>query len=238
VTSAPEVLATNDPRQYDGLAGAWADPYGELGMLHWLAVSRAELIPPPPQPGAVLVDIACGGGLLAAPVAALGYRHVGVDIGYETTRSARRNGIEALRGDVLQLPLADASADVVVAGEVLEHVADPWRLVAEVCRVLRPGGTVVIDTIAATRIGRFVAVTLAERIPGGPPHGIHDPGLFIDRTTLVSEFARHGVELTISGLFPHPLDYALWMARRRPIVRMLRVPSTSVLFSGVGVKAG
>jgi 2-polyprenyl-6-hydroxyphenyl methylase/3-demethylubiquinone-9 3-methyltransferase len=139
---------------------------------------------------------------------------------------------------VLKLPLAEASADVVVAGEVLEHVNDPKRLIAEVCRVLRPGGTVVVDTIAATRRGRFVAVTLAERIPGGPPHGIHDPALFIDRTMLRTEFARHGVRLTLSGLVPHPLDYLRWMARRRPIVRMLRVPDTSVLFSAVGVKEG
>ncbi len=61
------------------------------------------------------------------------------------------------------------------AGEILEHVADPSTVVSEACRVLRPGGTLVLDTINATWLGRFITVTVGERIPGGAPKGIHDP---------------------------------------------------------------
>ncbi len=96
----------------------------------------------------------------------------------------------AIRGDVLTLPLADGCADVVSAGEILEHVPDLPRAVAEACRVLRPGGLLVLDTIARTAIARFVAVTVAESIPGLAPKGIHDPALFVDRARLVAECRR------------------------------------------------
>jgi 2-polyprenyl-6-hydroxyphenyl methylase/3-demethylubiquinone-9 3-methyltransferase len=78
----------NDPAQYDGLADDWWRPSGGFAMLHWLAASRAEHLPPAARPGAVLVDLACGGGLMAPHVASLGYRHVGVDIGHAGLRVA------------------------------------------------------------------------------------------------------------------------------------------------------
>ena len=90
------------------------------------------------------------------------------------------------------MPLADGCADVVTAGEILEHVTDVRTAVGEACRLLRPGGLLVIDTLAATAVGRFLAVTLAERLPGGPPRGIHDPALFVDRSMLVRTCAEHG----------------------------------------------
>ena len=89
-----------------------------------------------------------------------------------------------VRGDAQRLPLADACADVVVAGEVLEHVPDLDAAVGEACRVLRPGGTLVVDTIAATWFGRFSSITVGERVPGGPPKRLHDPALYVDRDRL------------------------------------------------------
>jgi 2-polyprenyl-6-hydroxyphenyl methylase/3-demethylubiquinone-9 3-methyltransferase len=64
----------NDPAQYDDLASQWWDPRGTFAMLHWLARARADLVPQATRPGAVLVDMGCGGGLLAPHVARLGYR--------------------------------------------------------------------------------------------------------------------------------------------------------------------
>jgi 2-polyprenyl-6-hydroxyphenyl methylase/3-demethylubiquinone-9 3-methyltransferase len=161
-------------------------------------------------------------------------------------RAARRKGVEVLQGDAVRLPLSSASADVVVAGEVLEHVPDLPAVVAEVCRVLRPGGLVVLDTIAATAFGRLSSVVVAERIPGGPPPGIHDPDLFVDRTQLRTEFGRHGVALRLSGLRLPALAYLRWAwARSRrgsarptplPPVRMRSTRSTAGLFQGVGTK--
>lgn len=228
-------LALNDPRQYDDLVDEWWRPQGRFAMLHWLADSRARLLPPA-RPGAVLLDVACGGGLLAEHVARTPYQHLGVDIGLPGLRMAREHGVDVVVADARSLPFRDGFADVVVAGEVFEHVPDLPRVVAEVCRVLRPGGTLICDTIAATRLGRFVSVTVAERIPGGPPHGLHDPALFVDRDELVRECARHGVRLSLRGLLPHPVQYARWMLRRRGSVRMVPVRSTAVLFQGLGIK--
>ena len=226
--------ARNDPRQYDDLAGQWWEPRGGFAMLHWLAVARAALVPPADRPGAVLVDLGCGGGLLAPHVVDKGYRHVGVDLTASALRQARDHGVTAVRGDVTRVPLADGCADVVAAGEILEHVTDLPAAVGEACRLLRPGGLLVIDTIAATALARVVAVTLAERLPGGPPPGIHDPDLFVDRAELVGECARNGVELTLRGIRPSMIDLAKALAGRTSAVRMVPLPVTAVLFQAVG----
>ncbi|MHA6625316.1 methyltransferase domain-containing protein [Pseudonocardia sichuanensis] len=224
--------ARNDPAQYDDLAGQWWHPRGPFAMLHWLAAARGALVPPPAREGAVLVDLGCGAGLLAPHVR--GYRHIGVDLTASALAQAARHGVVAVRGDVSAVPLADGCADVVAAGEILEHVPDLPAVVGEACRLLRPGGLLVIDTIAATALGRFVAVTLAERVPGGAPPGIHDPALFVDRDELVRECARHGVALRLRGIRPSVPGLVRWLARRGESVAMVPVPTTAVLFQGVG----
>ncbi|QJY50817.1 methyltransferase domain-containing protein [Pseudonocardia broussonetiae] len=203
-------------------------------MLHWLAAARAALVPPADRPGAVLVDLGCGAGLLAPHLAGKGYRHVGLDLTASALAQAAGHGVAPVRGDVAAVPLADGCADVVAAGEILEHVTDLPAVLAHACRLLRPGGLLVVDTIAATRLARVVAVTLAERVPGGPPPGIHDPALFVDRAALVRECARHGVALELRGLRPRVTDLVAFLAGRRPAVRMVPVPTTAVLFQAVG----
>jgi 2-polyprenyl-6-hydroxyphenyl methylase/3-demethylubiquinone-9 3-methyltransferase len=227
----------NDPGQYDDLADEWWRPDGVFAMLHWIAEARAALIPPAARPGAVLVDLGCGAGLLAPHAARLGYRHVGVDVGRTALALAREHGVLPVRADATRVPLADGVADVVSAGEILEHVPDLRAAVAEACRVLRPGGTLVIDTIAATRRARLVAVWIAERVPGGAPKGIHDPALFVDRAVLRAECARHGVQLSLRGMRPSIPGMVRWLARRSPDARMVPTRSTAVLFQAFGVKA-
>ena len=233
--SAP-IRPLNDPRQYDDLADQWWEPRGGFAMLHWIAAARATLVPPSSRPGSLLLDLACGAGLLAPHVAGKGHRHVGLDLSPTALPQARDHGVTPVRGDVLRLPFADEVADVVVAGEVLEHVAEPTVLVAEACRVLRPGGTLVLDTIAATWWGRFSSITVGERIPAGPPKRLHDPALFVDRRALVEAAGRCGVALTLAGLRPSALDYVRWLAGRKPDVRMLSTRSTAGLFQAHGTK--
>src|SRR5919112_376474 len=100
-------LRRNDPAQYDELADQWWQASGGFAALHWLAASRAEHIPPAPGPDAVLVDLACGGGLMAPHVARLGYRHVGVDIRLRGLELARSHGVQVVGGSVLAVPLPD-----------------------------------------------------------------------------------------------------------------------------------
>ena len=205
-------------------------------MLHWLAQARAALVPPAARPGAVLVDVGCGAGLLAPHVDGLGYRLVGVDLTRSALVQAAEHGVTAVQGDASVLPLADGCADVVCAGEILEHVVDLRAAVREACRVLRPGGVLVVDTIAATFLARLLVITVAERIPRAAPPGLHDPVLFVDREVLISECARHGVRLQLNGLRPGVWSLLRWLRRRQPTARMVRTWSTAVLFQGRGTK--
>jgi 2-polyprenyl-6-hydroxyphenyl methylase / 3-demethylubiquinone-9 3-methyltransferase len=236
VTAASPVRPRNDPGQYDDLADQWWSPRGGLAALAWIAAARMRHIPAARTAGSPLLDLACGGGLLAPYLDRSGYRHIGVDQSATAIAQARDHGVEAVRADVAALPFRDASFDVVVAGEVLEHVPDLPTVVAEACRVLRPGGTLVIDTIAATWIGRFTAITLAERLPAGPPKRLHDGALFVDRRRLVDEASKHGVRLTLNGLRPSAVDYVWWLFGRKAEVRMLPTRMTASLFQAVGTK--
>jgi 2-polyprenyl-6-hydroxyphenyl methylase/3-demethylubiquinone-9 3-methyltransferase len=243
-------LPRNDLRQYDDLAGEWWRPEGAFAMLHWLAESRARLIPPARRPGAVLVDVGCGAGLLTPYLAGKGYRHIGVDLVCSALEQAAAHGVTPVNGDATSVPLADGCADVVAAGELLEHVPDWPAVVAEVCRLLRPGGTLVLDTLNATALSRLLAVRVAELLPGVAPRGIHDPRLFVDVRELTAECARHGVRLRVRGVRPEFWGVTRWLVRRAvPVLRRADaggpgtpriVPtwSTAVLYQGLGVKDG
>jgi 2-polyprenyl-6-hydroxyphenyl methylase / 3-demethylubiquinone-9 3-methyltransferase len=225
----------NDPGQYDDLAAEWWQPRGAFAPLHWVAAARGALVPAARRPQAILLDVCCGGGLLAPHVQGLGYRHVGVDVGVSAVRIAREHGVETLRGDVTALPLRDETADVVVAGECFEHVPDLDAMVGEIGRVLRPGGLLVCDTLADSRVSKTVMVDVAERLPFVPA-GIHDPALFVAPQRLQDLCAKNGIDLRVRGLRPSVLDAVLWQARVKTDVRMLPMRWTGVLYQGVGVK--
>jgi len=235
-SSVPLRRARNDPQQYEDLVDSWWDPTGPFVMLHWIAEARARLIPPAPRRGALLVDLGCGAGLLAPHLVDKGYEHVGVDLTRSALGLARDHGAHVVCADVGAVPLPSGAADVVVAGEILEHVTDLDRVVAEACRVLAPGGTLVIDTIANTALARLLVVTIAERIPRGAPKGIHDPRLFVDRRRLVTLCARYEVDVELFGLRPTMRAIVGRDGRRRPKRTMTQTMTTSVLFQGVGKK--
>lgn len=236
--SAPAAATSrprNHPGQYDDLASEWWKPGGAFAALHWLAAARARLIPPAHGQDARLVDLGCGAGLLA-PHVPTGYEHHGVDLNARALTQAAGRGVRTLQADVTAVPLPDGFADVVVAGELLEHVADVEGVVAEMVRLLRPGGTAVFDTIADTRWARLSLVTISERLPGGPPPRIHDPALFVSPVRLRGAFAAHGMEVGLNGLRPHPPDYLRFLLDRSRTVRMVASRSLAGLYQGWGVK--
>ncbi|WP_426509345.1 methyltransferase domain-containing protein [Dactylosporangium sp. McL0621] len=227
--------ARNDPGQYDDLAGEWWRPGSPFSMLYWLARARARLIPPAERAGAVLVDLGCGGGLLAPHVAGKGYTHIGVDLIVSGLEQAAAHGVAPVLADVAHLPFADGSVDVVSAGELLEHVPDMPGTVAEACRILRPGGWLVLDTLNDTALSRLVAVRLAEAVVPAV-RGIHDPALFVDPRRLRAECARHGVPLDVRGVRPALPALARWLVTRRGRVPIVPTFSTAILYQGRGRK--
>jgi 2-polyprenyl-6-hydroxyphenyl methylase/3-demethylubiquinone-9 3-methyltransferase len=225
----------NDPGLYDDLAGEWWKPRGAFAPLHWLAAARAAMVPRATRAGSVLVDIACGGGLLAPHVREKGHRHVGIDIGIEATSIARSHGVETVRGNVCALPFATACVDVVVAGEIFEHLPDLPAAIGEIGRVLSPGGVLVCDTLADTRRCALLLVTLGERLPV-VPRGIHDPTLFVAPERLRRLCADHGIELAVRGVRPSIPHVAAWLLHRREDVAMRPTRSTGIVYQGFGVK--
>jgi 2-polyprenyl-6-hydroxyphenyl methylase/3-demethylubiquinone-9 3-methyltransferase len=236
----------NELSQYERLRDEWWRPDGVFASLSWLAAARARLVPPAPRPGAVLVDLGCGGGLLAPWLAGRGYRHVGIDPVGASLRVARGHGVTPLAGDAYRVPLASGCADVVVAGELLEHVADPARVIGEAARLLRPGGLLVGDTINATALARLAQVTLGERIPavvwhpGEPgarlrfrpviPTDIHDPDLFVPPRVLHTAARAHGVDLQVRGLRPGLPGLLRFLATGRGPVTMRHGGSTAMVY--------
>jgi 2-polyprenyl-6-hydroxyphenyl methylase/3-demethylubiquinone-9 3-methyltransferase len=161
---------------------------------------------------------------------------VGADLVTGSLRLAASHGLTCVRADVHRSPFKDASVDVVAAGEILEHVADWSTVVREACRVLRPGGLLVVDTINATRWARFVAVTVAERVPGLAPRGIHDPHLFVPPRRLREVCAAHGVRLNVRGIRPGAAGLARWLLTRRGAVPIVPTGSTAMLYQAWGTK--
>jgi SAM-dependent methyltransferase len=121
-------------------------------------------------PGRRVLDLGCRYGALTRAYAP-GNDVVGVDVDREALAEAATLGIETRWADVDEpLPFDDASFDVVVAGELLEHVRDPERLVGEVRRVLRPGGRFVASVPNAFRLKNRLRFLLGRKPEDDPTH--------------------------------------------------------------------
>jgi SAM-dependent methyltransferase len=121
-------------------------------------------------PGKRVLDLGCRDGALTRTYAA-GNEIVGVDADRDALAAAEQLGIETRWADLDEpLPFDDSSFDVVVAGELLEHLRDPRRLVAEARRVLRPGGTFVASVPNAYRLKNRLRFLLGRRPEDDPTH--------------------------------------------------------------------
>ena len=216
----------------------WDDRGGPMAPLHWLTPARfAYFRRFGPFAGKRVLDLGCGGGLLAERFAGEGAEVVGVDPMLACCRAGREHAAASslpidyarMRGE--SLSFAPASFDVVVAADVLEHVDDLPRVLAEVSRVLRPGGRLLFDTINRTWLARLVLVWLGERVLGVVPRGAHDPARFVSPRDLRRRLA--GVGMTLGGVTGlGPVGY--WRGR----VRFGRLPWTWLSYLGSARKDG
>ena len=159
--------------------------------------------------GLDVLDLGCGGGFLSEALVTRGARVTGIDPAARAVESARvhaEDGGLDIRYDVgvgEALPYPDASFDVVVSVDVLEHVESVPKVLAETARVLRPGGLFCYDTINRNVLSRLVVITAAEDVLGLLPKGTHDPAMFIRPSELAAMLRAAGFEPSpVRGLGP------------------------------------
>mmetsp|Transcript_53340 Transcript_53340/g.95734 ORF Transcript_53340/g.95734 Transcript_53340/m.95734 type:complete len:293 (+) Transcript_53340:69-947(+) len=175
-------------KPYDSLE-KWAANGSQAG-LHLLNPSRVEffdarirsLLSPPFR----ILDAGCGGGLVSNALAARGdYKIEAVDLSAEALEFARVEAGKAKlevnfqKGSLYELPFADEGFDAVIVSDVLEHLHDLPKALAEIKRVLRPGGLLLFDTIHRSLPTYLVAIIGAEYVVGIIQRGSHDWRLFI-----------------------------------------------------------
>src|SRR5262245_6025866 len=211
----------------------WDDRHGPMAPLHWLTPARFEYFRRAVGviAGRDVLDVGCGGGLLAERFADAGARVVGVDLLWPCVAAAaahaRQTGRTAyyLAMDGQRLAVADGAFDIVVAADVLEHVSDLKQTIGELSRVLRPNGVLLFDTINRTRLARWVLIGLGENLLHVVPRGTHDWNKFIRPAELREQLAAYGMKLEhLTGL--GPVSY--WNGR----VRFAQLPFRSLSYMG------
>ena len=237
-------VTTIDPREaahFDAQAADWWNPRGSSAMLHRLNPVRLryvrnrldaawDLDPAARRPleGRRALDVGCGAGLFAEPLARLGAAVTGIDAAGEAIAAARAHadgqGL-AIDYRVGGIEDADGAYDLVMALEVIEHVTDPSAFVAGLARVLAPGGVLILSTPNRTALSRTAIVTLAEGF-GRIPRGTHDADRFITPDEMRALLGGAGLEATdVTGLAWSPargfalsgdlrLNYLLTAVRR------------------------
>jgi 2-polyprenyl-6-hydroxyphenyl methylase/3-demethylubiquinone-9 3-methyltransferase len=183
-----------DNALYDRLADSWWDEAGLLHVLKALAPPRfaylrriiVETLGRNLRDLTVL-DVGCGGGVLAEEFAAQGSAVTGIDPSVRSLEAAREHAraeglaITYRQGTGEALPFTDATFDLAYCCDVLEHVSDVSRVITEAARVIRPGGAFLFDTINRTMLSRLVIIKLLQewRWSSFMPANLHDWNRFI-----------------------------------------------------------
>ncbi|HEX9395585.1 MAG TPA: bifunctional 2-polyprenyl-6-hydroxyphenol methylase/3-demethylubiquinol 3-O-methyltransferase UbiG, partial [Burkholderiales bacterium] len=189
--------------KFSRLAHRWWDPGGEFKPLHDINPLRLDWIAArAPLAGRTVLDVGCGGGILAEAMARLGAQVTGIDLSEKALKVAELHLHEShLKINYQLVGIEDLAErepggfDVVTCLELLEHLPEPASMVAACARLVRPGGQVFFSTINRNPKSYLFAVIGAEYVLGLLPKGTHDYQRFIRP----SELARWSRE---SGLAP------------------------------------
>ncbi|SDD96534.1 bifunctional 2-polyprenyl-6-hydroxyphenol methylase/3-demethylubiquinol 3-O-methyltransferase UbiG [Actinokineospora iranica] len=190
-----------------------------------------------PCSAARVLDIGCGGQVGAA-LAQVGYDVTSVDL-TAGAGQAPESTVDRRPGSAYDLPFADRAADVVVVSDVLAQLRDVPAGIAQITRVLRPGGLLLFDAINRTVRSYLVTILLAERVLRVRRPGTHDWRMFIRPGELRAALAEHGIVLAeIRGLMPARPPHRLIgsVLRGRGLAEFELNNSVGVGYVGHGVK--
>jgi len=224
--AAPASLDDEEVAKFSAIAEEWWDPTGSFRPLHRLNPTRLRFIRDhclrhfggeagglTPLKSLKILDIGCGGGLLCEPLTRLGAQVTGVD---PSERNITVAALHAKEGGLKidyratsaeALAESGASFDVVLAMEVLEHVADVAGLLDAAGRMLKPGGLLFGATLNRTPKSFAFAIVGAEYLLRWLPRGTHDWRRFLKPSELAAALRRAGLDLTdITGVIYNPVD--------------------------------
>lgn len=162
-----------------------------------------------------VLDVGCGAGFLSNHLAREGFEVTGLDASQAAIQVAARHDVSGkaryLLGDALLLPFPDASFDAVCAMDFLEHVEEPARAVAEMARVLKPGGTFFFHTFNRNPIAWLVIIKGVEWFVKNTPRHMHVLRLFIKPRELRAMCHAHGMQVSeLHGSEPVVFSWAFW----------------------------
>ena len=219
---------TVDPREVErfaALAAEWWNPRGKMKVLHTfnpvrLAYLREKLVAHfgrdsrsmRPLEGLRLLDIGCGGGLLCEPLTRMGASVTGIDPAERNiaiaSLHAEQSGVRIDYRATTAEALADAGErfDVVLAMEVVEHVADVGLFIRRSAEMVKPGGLMCAATLNRTKRSFALAIVGAEYVLGWLPRGTHDWRKFVTPDELEATMAAGGLEvIDREGVIFNPL---------------------------------
>jgi len=207
--------------KFSDLAHRWWDKKSEFRPLHEINPLRLDWIAQLcPMPGKRVVDVGCGGGILADAMARRGAEVLGIDLATKSLRVAQLHALEAETPNVTYREASaealaaeqPASFDVVTCMEMLEHVPDPASIVRACATLVRPGGWVFFSTINRNAKSFAFAIVGAEYVLGLLPRGTHAYAKLI-RPSELARFCRDAnLDLhQTRGMQYNPLTRRYWL---------------------------
>jgi 2-polyprenyl-6-hydroxyphenyl methylase/3-demethylubiquinone-9 3-methyltransferase len=208
--------------KFSELAHRWWDPNSEFKPLHDINPLRLGWIDAHASlAGKQVLDVGCGGGILAESMAHLGATVTGIDLSDKALKVARLHLLESGAQVAYRYISAEALAaempesfDVVTCMEMLEHVPDPAAIIAACTRLLRPGGQVFFSTLNRNPKSYLFAVVGAEYVLNLLPRGTHEWGKFIRPSELARMAREAGLDmLDLRGMSYNPFTKVYSLGR-------------------------